>query len=429
MLDWSLTTGGLPLVITGLGAIAGFVLLLGRGRRWRIWRLPLALAVGFLAGFGAIVVVDVWWRPFPDPLPPVVAVCIGVVAAAASLVVRPGGWRARTAAVGAVVLVALAGAVQVNQFFGAYPTLRSAVGLPPSDEVALSQVPRLASAVVVAERGRPLSWSWRAPADLPRSGAFAAVSIVGGVSGFRARPAWVYLPPAYLSTPRAELPVLVLMAGQPGSPRDWLDGGRLATTMNQFAAAHGGLAPVVVVADPLGTELGRTLCVDSRSGNSYTYLTVDVPAWIRANLQVDTAPEHWVVGGLSAGGTCALQLAVNAPAVYPTFLDISGQEEPTVGSRARTVAELFDGDPAAFRRVNPLDVLATRRFSGSAGFIVAGRDDSIYRPQARKVLAAAQSAAMDVRYLEIPGGHSWRVWASGLEQALPWLAVRTNLVA
>jgi S-formylglutathione hydrolase FrmB len=199
--------------------------------------------------------------------------------------------------------------------------------------------------------------------------------------------------------------------------------------MNRFAAAHAGLAPVVVVADPLGTELGRTLCVDSRSGNAFTYLTVDVPAWIRANLQVDTAAEHWVVGGLSAGGTCALQLAVNAPAVYPTFLDISGQEEPTVGSRARTVAELFDGDPAAFRRVNPLDVLATRRLPGSAGFIVAGRDDSVYRPQARKVLAAAQAAGVDVHFLELPGGHSWRVWASGLEQALPWMAVRTNLVA
>ena len=34
------------------------------------------------------------------------------------------------------------------------------------------------------------------------------------------------IPPAYLASPRAQLPVLVLLSGQPGTPRDWLDGGR-----------------------------------------------------------------------------------------------------------------------------------------------------------------------------------------------------------
>jgi S-formylglutathione hydrolase FrmB len=197
--------------------------------------------------------------------------------------------------------------------------------------------------------------------------------------------------------------------------------------MNRFAAAHAGLAPVVVVADPLGSQLGQTLCVDSKAGHAYTYLSVDVPAWIRAHLQVNPDPRQWAIGGYSAGGTCALQLAVNAPTVYPTFLDISGQDEPTLGTRSRTVAELFAGDAAAFKRVNPLDVLATRRFPEIAGLIVAGRDDAVYRPQAHTVLAAAQSAGMKVEYLELPGGHSWHVWAGGLEHGLPWVATRMGL--
>jgi enterochelin esterase-like enzyme len=241
----------------------------------------------------------------------------------------------------------------------------------------------------------------------------------------------VYTPPAYLSSPRALLPVLVLIIGQPGNPRDWLDAGRLVATMDGFAAAHQGLAPVVVVPDPLGSRLAQTLCVDSPQGRAFTYLTVDVPAWIRTHLQIDADVAHWAIGGASAGGTCALQLAVNAPSVYPTFLDLSGQQAPTVGSEQQTLRDFFGGNPAAYRSVNPLDVLASGRVPAGAiaGAVVVGVRDSQYGPDARRVHAALLAAGMDVRYLELPGGHSWEVWAEALRQLLPFLAVRGGLVA
>jgi enterochelin esterase-like enzyme len=265
---------------------------------------------------------------------------------------------------------------------------------------------------------------------MPAHGAVTEVPVPGIRSGFAARPAWVYLPPAYLVSPRALLPVLVLIPGQPGSPRDWIDGGGLIHIMDAFASAHAGLAPVVVVPDPLGRVLGQTLCVDSPAGQAFTYLTVDVPSWISSALQVDPDPAHRAVGGYSAGGTCALQLAVNAPAVYPTFLDISGQDAPTVGSRKRTVAEFFGGDVAAFRRVNPLDVLASGRLAPTAiaGSVVAGADDPRYRPQAQRVYAALLAAGIATRYVELPGGHSWVVWSEGLRHELPFLATRTGLL-
>jgi signal transduction histidine kinase len=72
----------------------------------------------------------------------------------------------------------------------------------------------------------------------------------------------------------------------------------------------------------------------------------------------------WAIGGVSNGGTCSLQMAVTAPDVYRTFLDISGEAEPTLGGHADTVAATFGGDEAAFAAVNPLDVLAARSFPG-----------------------------------------------------------------
>jgi S-formylglutathione hydrolase FrmB len=86
----------------------------------------------------------------------------------------------------------------------------------------------------------------------------------------------------------------------------------------------------------------------------------------------------------------------------------------------------FGGDQAAFRRVNPLDVLATRRLPNTAAMIVAGTRDQQYRPQ-RRVLLACQRAGVDAHWLELPGGHSWAVWGPGLEHSLPWLAERFGL--
>lgn len=431
-MDWSLVGGALPVALAVAGA-AGMLalLLLGGDRRWFTRALP--LVVTGVAGAVAIgwVAVSVL-QPFPDPLPVVVWWSLGAVLLAAGLAAaaaRRPGWPRRGGAAVAVVLVLAAAGNAVNTHFGQFPTVGAALGLPPANQVDFAQVSAGVPDLVARRPGRPLSQVWRPPPGMPAAGTVSEVAIPAPVSGFAARPAWVYLPPAHLAVPRAQLPVLVLLSGQPGSPRDWLDGGGLSATMDRFAAAHGGLAPVVVMADWLGAPLNNTLCMDSRLGAVQTYLTVDVPAWIRATLQVDPDPAALAVGGLSAGGTCALQLAVNAPQTFPTFIDVSGQSEPTLGDRTRTVAAAFGGDAAAFAAVNPLDLLATRSYPGSAGTVVAGSGDTLYRPQARQVADAARRAGMGIEYRELPGGHDWRVWAPGLESSLPWLATRTGLTS
>jgi S-formylglutathione hydrolase FrmB len=340
---------------------------------------------------------------------------------------RPARGRFRVAVVSAAVLVAVAAGSQVNVYFAQFPTARSLLGLPAANQVDLPQGTRTAEVPVTRPAGGALSDVWRPHPGPPASGTVSEVPIAAPASGFRARPAWVYLPPVYAVSPRPLLPVLVRPAGRPGSPRDWIDGGTLATTMDRFAGAHGGLAPVVVVPDALGSALANPLCLDSRLGRVQTYLAADVPAWIRAHLQVDPSPAGWAVGGSSAGGTCALQLALNRPAVYPTFVDISGQSGPTLGDRHRTVAAAFGSDVAAFTAVNPLDLLAHERYPATAGFFVAGTGDPVYRPQTQEVVAAARRAGLGVQYRELPGGHDWRLSGSGLEAALPWLATRLHL--
>lgn len=352
-----------------------------------------------------------------------------VVTVAAILTVV--GWvvfRRRSAAVLAGFLVIAAAAAQWNTLVLGYPTTAAVLGHPPVVDADLDDVE---SAVDNVVRGWPLEDQWTPPKSMPPVGDVVEAEIPGTVSGFRARPASIYVPPAYLAEPRADLPVLVLLTGQPGHVTDWIQGGHLARTMDTFAAAHDGLAPVVVVADGLGDTDANPMCMDSNLGNAFTYLSVDVPSWMKEHLQVSTDASRWAIGGYSYGGTCALQTAVLAPTVYPTFLDISGEDEPRRGTRADSIASAFGDDDESVRRfdsVAPLTVLAQRRFDGSAGAFVVGAQDEEFRPQTARAFDVAERSGMDVHYSELPGGHSMDVWAPALEQEMDWLGARMGLV-
>src|SRR5206468_4334536 len=161
--------------------------------------------------------------------------------------------------------------------------------------------------VVSAPPGGTLADVWQPPSTMPTVGMVSKVHIPGVHSRFKARAGYLYVPPAYLVSPRPLLPVVVLVAGQPGSPVHWVNWMHLADTLDGYARAHKGLAPVAVVVDDLGSLMGNPLCVDSPLGNAQSYLTQDVPAWIRANLQVSTDHQSWFIGGYSDGGTCSLQ--------------------------------------------------------------------------------------------------------------------------
>ncbi|MCZ4559471.1 alpha/beta hydrolase-fold protein [Rhodococcus sp. IEGM 1401] len=269
------------------------------------------------------------------------------------------------------------------------------------------------------------------PAVTEGTGRLVDVDVPGTVSHFAARPATVYVPASY-DAGASDLPVLVLLTGQPGHVVDWIEGGRLAQTMDAFAARHGGAAPIVVVADGLGDTEANPMCMDSNLGNAATYLSVDVPHWIRSNFRVSSDPRAWAVGGYSYGGTCALQLAVTAPSVYPTFLDISGEDEQRRGTRSESVAAAYGTDTPAneerFERMTPLNILSRTSFPDSAGAFVVGADDEEFRPQTERTYRAAETAGLDVHYSELPGGHSMQVWAPALEQEMDWLGERVGLL-
>lgn len=428
LVDWSLIDYTARVISTAAGAAAAIVLIARRGRRWWLRTVPTVLVAAV-----ALAAAATWWvdrlQLFRDySMPLAIPTWIGIAAAGIGFGMAnlPGStWRRRIAATTAAIVVLVSAAAGVNAFYGHFPNLRSALNLRPIDEIDFSAVPPPVPDPTPPDPGRPLSQRWNVPVDLPGRGVVTRVHIAGAVSGFlTSRDAFIYLPPAYLTAHRPLLPVLILLHSSPGEPSDWINGGQLAIRLDRFAAAHDGLAPIVVIPDTTGTLMANPMCVDSSLGNSETYLTRDVPDFIRSHLQVDADTRLWAVGGYSSGGTCALQLALRRPDLFPTFIDIAGQVEPTLGTRSKTVDLAFGGDSAAFERLTPLDILSRTPLPGTAGRIYDGADDPPSIAEQHTVLAACRRNGIDVDLTVVPGGHTWYAWARAFEQALPWLATR-----
>src|SRR5216683_2585648 len=109
-------------------------------------------------------VVDKWWRPFPDDLPTDVLLWIGVgilglaLAAARFSTLR---WRWRAGILAAAVALVLLAAAQINRHYQQYPTLRAALGPWISDSTDFAKAAGGKEGnLVVAPAGKMLADVW-----------------------------------------------------------------------------------------------------------------------------------------------------------------------------------------------------------------------------------------------------------------------------
>ncbi|GAA4668451.1 alpha/beta hydrolase [Frondihabitans cladoniiphilus] len=273
--------------------------------------------------------------------------------------------------------------------------------------------------------------TWKPPRGMPSVGTVTATSIPGTASGFVARPAEIYRPPAALVANAPALPVVILLSGQPASPESVIEVGSVEKTLDVLAAVNHGLAPIVVVPDQLGQPQDNPMCVDGPLGNAATYVMTDVVGWIRANLHVADDRDSWAVGGFSEGGTCSLQFAAAHPDVFGALVDVSGEEAPSVGTIAATIARGFRGSRAAYEAALPTTLLrAHTPYSDEVGLFAVGGTDTHYGPIMQEMSGAAAASGIQVaRYLSPNSGHNWTTATNGFAAGLGMLYPRFGLAA
>lgn len=429
--------GPLPTGLFFLALVLIIILALRRreaaGKKWPLTVVS-SLIIGAAVGLGTCwLFVDVF-NAFDTSLSPLSRTWIAAAFAAIALALvnlRRSRIARKVGALGAIFLFALVAAVGVNAEFGQYTTIESLTGASPYEslpsQVLLDQKAAISTGAGVASA---VSKDWAKPTDLPSHGIVGHITIPATVSHFAAREALVYLPPAALVSNPPALPVFVMLSGQPGSPDHVFAAGHIDRLFDAIAAQNRGLAPIVVVPDQLSSPGVNPMCVDSIIGNSATYLTVDVPNWIRSNLNVQSAASSWAIGGFSQGGTCSIQLGAGHPELFGSILDVSGELEPHEGSVEQTIAAGFAGNAAAYDAAKPLTELARRApYADTVGVFAVGALDSRFGPFAKTIATAAQKAGMRTTLLSSPGtSHDWSTVRYAIENGMPLILKHMGLI-
>jgi enterochelin esterase-like enzyme len=429
----SLQGGWLSWLLMILG-LAAFAFLLIRPLRW--WWVYVVPAVVVVSALGGWIVGELLGPEISDkPLEGIIDFWLATIIAGVLLAIghqfRSPVWE-KLVAVLAVLVVVFAAANQMNKHFVQYPTLGDVFGVASDDSIDGPPVITTSPTSPPLPPG-PLTQTWTPTgANIPADGRgrTSPIDLPGTVSGFPARQGVAYYPPAYFADNPEPLPVLILMAGQPGNPGDFFLGDRIPNVMNDFAKEHNGIAPVVVVPDPLSAETGNPLCADAWEGNAMTYLTKDVPDGIKKQLRVTQDTKTWVIGGWSNGGTCAFQLTTNHPEIYPNFIDISGEYEQNLGNHEQTVNQGFGGDEAKFAAINPPDLLKKNKYPTVSGWFIWGSTETDADIGVKRLIPLAQAAGMDVQQYEVQGsGHDWATVVAGITHTMPWMAQKMGLTS
>jgi S-formylglutathione hydrolase FrmB len=280
----------------------------------------------------------------------------------------------------------------------------------------------------------------------PAHGALVPVTIPDDASQFTHRTELVYLPPAWFIPNAPKLPVVMMIAGEFNTPSDWPRTGNAIGTIDNFAAAHGGNAPVLVFVDVGGSFNNDTECVDGPRGNVAAHLTKDVPPYLTGTFGVNSA--NWGVVGWSMGGTCAVDLTVTHPELFSTFVDIAGDMGPNAGTKDQTIARIYGGDAAKWPVYDPTTVINKHgAYMGVSGWFAISSDapaqkkggfgpangvglggqDAAGNPgdqtdAANSLSKLGQANGITCAIISSPGKHDWPFATDVFISSLPWLA-------
>jgi enterochelin esterase-like enzyme len=240
-------------------------------------------------------------------------------------------------------------------------------------------------------------------------------------SGFGQTGALAYLPPQYFSAPERRFPVVYLLHGAPGVPADWFRGGGAEQTGARLAAAG---QPMIIVPPRMSRGwLDDSECVDSVHEPAETHLVTDVIPAVDGTLRTVPRRTARALGGMSAGGYCALNLGLRHRDLFGTIIAMSGTTAPTYPGGPRA---LFGAGPAAEERIrtNSPQVYAPTLSATPPTriWLDCGVGDAALVAGLRSIAAVLQARGLATQLHVRPGSHTFHVWRPALAEALAWAA-------
>lgn len=250
--------------------------------------------------------------------------------------------------------------------------------------------------------------------------------VVPGSRGNASQKVLVWLPPDYrrLTAQHHRLPVLLLLTGQPGSPRAVFhnfDFSNRATAAIQSRQ----VAPFVAVMPPITSTVPSrdTECVDVPGGvQPEWWLRHDVRSAVVKDFSV--SPSHWSVAGFSTGGYCAANLLIRHPHDFQSAVSIAGYFAPgwdknTRGNPLKNRPDLDHGN-------SPLWIYQHRPPRHANLLIVMSKADTMaWRGKSYangEQMARVAGRVPGTSLLVLPqGGHHYAIYSPTIPSVLTWM--------
>lgn len=251
---------------------------------------------------------------------------------------------------------------------------------------------------------------------LPGFGPFAAGpaggQVLRGTFPGTERPGYVYLPPGFDAARR--YPVVYLLHGMPGSPREYLQGTQL-TGFADAGISGGTLRPFIGIMPAAGADHHY----NGEWAGMWEQALVDrIVPWVDAHLPTRADASDRVIAGLSAGGFGAVDIGLRHPGVFGTIESWSGYFRPLHDGpfKHATKAVLAAHDPTRLLESEQSPLLrAHTRF-----FVSTGPAHSHWAPPADTVEYGSELRSVGLPYtLRIYTEHVGQ-WSRQVADGLQW---------
>jgi len=238
----------------------------------------------------------------------------------------------------------------------------------------------------------------------------------------RSHNALVYLPPQYFDRAYANraFPVFELLGGYPGTPHGWTGPLDVQQIADKEIAAGRAVPFVAVMPNSNYMPHHDGECINAVGGDQFeTTLTVNVRQAMERDFRVSSDRSSWAVAGVSAGGFCALNIAIRHPEMFAAAVSMSGYDHPYIDW---TTGALFGHSVAARDANDPLWRLTHLPAPNLALLLASSRQDVTTHVEANQLAAAARPPTR-VDLLTVPrGGHNFHVWVAMEPTVYDWLS-------
>jgi enterochelin esterase-like enzyme len=235
----------------------------------------------------------------------------------------------------------------------------------------------------------------------------------------------VYLPPQYDAPGNRDetFPVALVISGYPGDLQSLISGMRTPQTLDGLVAKGRVLPMVVVMVSPTVDPPRDTECADVSGGPQVeTFLSQDLPGYVRQHYRVEPAGRRWGVAGVSTGGFCAVKLAMRHPGVFGSAASISGYLHPVID---QTTGKLYPSDQVKLQN-DPLWRLRNLELPKIHVLLTGSHQEpSVYGQLTQFATESGPPMSVDTLVIE-DGGHNFGVWTSEYPTCLQWLSSRLS---